>query len=133
MEWEELKSKYQNKEITISIDLSLAMNLMNPRSPLIDHMFKARKYAHYLSLFSYLGCLYIGCIMGIAWFFTDNSFSGWIPVGLLAFVLVVNNPLRKSAGKFIIEEAVENKRYYESLQMFEAIHQTTVLVIKGIN
>ncbi len=71
--------------------------------------------------------------MGIAWFFTDNSFNGWIPVGLLAFVLVVNNPLRKSAGKFIIEEAVENKRYYESLQMFEAIHQTTVLVIKGIN
>lgn len=131
MEWEEYRQSYRNGSISISIDKSLAMLLMDNKNKFVHTMFKGRRYAYLFGMYLFISCFWIGFIGGIAWFFVDY-YSGWIPLVALAVSVIISNGTKKSACQFIIEETLENKEYYDMLRYEEVTFGADILQIRKL-
>lgn len=115
VEWNEFKKSYEEGKISVSVDKSTAMLLMDKKNKYVHEMFKARRQAHSLWLNIALLFMGIGLISAIAWFFMD-TINGWIPIVSIALSFLLSASVRTSASKFILEESLENESYYNMLK-----------------
>ena len=128
MKWEDYKNQYEQGLIGISVDKNMAMSLMDKRNKYVHKMFSSRRKAYSLWLNIAILCTLGALVSGAMWFVSDMV-NGRLPVGLIMASLMISVGVRKNASRFIIEETLENKEYYDMIREEELHNGTHILLI----